>query len=215
MALRPRPTLILGSASPRRRDLLGAIRLAYEVMKPDIDERPRPGERPLDYARRNAQEKAEWVAIQLAANQGAARHPHGAIVISADTIVVLGERILEKPQDVAHAAQMLTDLSGRSHTVITGVTLMGWSASGRAPGGIAKCFAVTTDVTLKELAPLEIRAYVATGEPMDKAGAYAAQGIGSYMIRSIVGSYANVVGLPVAEVVSSLEQDFHYPLWES
>jgi septum formation protein len=203
-----RPILILGSSSPRRKDLLAAVGLGYEVIKPDVDETPRPGEVPEAYARRNAEEKADWVARHLAGR--ASGYPAGAIVISADTIVVLGDDILEKPRDKEHAAAMLTRLGGRTHTVISGVTLLGTLAPRLAR---RDTFAVRTAVQMKPLSRREIDAYIRTGEPLDKAGAYAAQGIGSYMVQRIEGSYANVVGLPVAEVVERLERDFAYPLW--
>lgn len=206
-----RPALVLGSSSPRRRELLAVVGLEYEVIKPDTEEVPRPDEAPEAYTLRNAREKGAAVAALVAA-KGAA-YPHGAIVISADTIVVLGDDILEKPRDKGHAAEMLRRLSGRTHTVISGVAL---SAVGRpAPAGGEAVFSVSTIVKIKTLTEREIAAYIATGEPLDKAGAYAAQGIGSYMVERVEGSFANVVGLPIAEVVSRLERDFGYPLFEA
>jgi septum formation protein len=203
-----RPSLVLGSSSPRRRDLLDAVGLTYEVIKPETPEIPEPGEAPLDYVQRNAREKAEWVAAALARRDE--RPAHGYVVISADTVVVLGRDILEKPRDVAHATEMLGRLSGATHTVVSGVTLLGVGAAG--PLGPVT-FAETTAVRIKPLSAREIAAYIRTGEPLDKAGGYAAQGIGSYMVESIQGSYANVVGLPVAAVVARLERDFGYDLW--
>lgn len=210
-----RPALILGSSSPRRRDLLTTVGLPHLVIKPDVEERPQPGEAPLAYVRRNAAEKADWVAAH-AGHLCGQPFPAGFIVISADTIVVLDDEILEKPADTKHATTMLRSLSGRSHTVITGVTLRRGNAAGTLGEDEAGAvtFAVSTTVQIKPLAPAEIAAYVRTGEPLDKAGGYAAQGIGSYMVRAIAGSYTNVVGLPVAEVVEHLQQDFSYPLWE-
>jgi septum formation protein len=202
-----RPTLILGSASPRRKDLLTTVGLTFQVLVPEVEEKPRPGEAPLAYALRNAREKSEWIRSRVAREP--AKHPEGAIVISADTIVVLDDAILEKPRDRAHAVEMLALLQGRTHTVISGVTL----ASALVPLPKEETFAVTTEVELKPMSPSEIAAYVQTGEPLDKAGGYAAQGIGSYMVRSIRGSYANVVGLPVAEVVERLAGSFAYSLW--
>ena len=202
-----RPQLILGSSSPRRRDLLDAVGLSYQVCKPDTPEIPKPGEAPEAYARRNASEKAAWV-VDHVSRQG--QPAAGVIVISADTIVVLDEAILEKPLNPAHAVEMLKNLSGRPHTVISGVTLQ--SAFVDKPQCLT--FAVHTKVWIKPLGVAEIDAYVRTGEPLDKAGGYAAQGIGSYMVERIQGSYANVVGLPIAEVVSSLEQVFGYNIWE-
>lgn len=202
-----RPALILGSSSPRRRDLLSVVGLTYEVIKPDVEEKPKPGEAPEAYVLRNAREKGVWVAEQIRKHGKA--YPAGAIVISADTIVVLGDEILEKPRDTGHAATMLRSLSGRTHTVVSGVMIA--SAGVAQPKEVS--FAVRTAVTIKPLESAEIAAYIRTGEPLDKAGGYAAQGIGSYMVRSITGSYANVVGLPIAEVVEALANDFQYPLW--
>jgi len=201
-----RPTLILGSSSPRRLDLLKTVGLAFVVLKPETEEKPRPGEQPEAYALRNAAEKATWVADHLLAG-GA--YEHGFIVISADTIVVLDDDILEKPRDSVHATAMLRRLSGRTHKVISGVTL---ASHGTSPAS-RESFAVVTEVRIKPLTDLEIQAYIRTGEPLDKAGGYGAQGIGSYMVESVHGSYTNVVGLPVAEVVECLGRVFGYPLF--
>jgi septum formation protein len=199
--------VILGSSSPRRRDLLAAVGLQFTVVRPGTEEKVRPGEGPEDYVRRNAREKGAWVAEHASKEQ----HPHGFIVISADTIVVIGGLVLEKPVDRDDAVRMLGRLSGRTHEVMTGVTIQ---AGGAAPAQPVT-FAVHTRVRIKTLSPHEIDAYVRTGEPLDKAGAYAAQGIGSYMVESIEGSYTNVVGLPVSQVVECLEHTFAYPLWEA
>lgn len=204
--IKSKPKLVLGSSSPRRRDLLDAVGLSYAILKPETPEVPMPGELPEAYARRNAMEKAAWVVDHIGAEDK--RQP-GIIVISADTIVVLDDKILEKPADAAHAKTMLHGLSGRWHTVISGVTLQ--SAYGHSPQ--AETFAVQTRVLIKNLSKAEIESYVRTGEPLDKAGGYAAQGIGSYMVERIEGSYANVVGLPIAEVVQALEQSFGYTIW--
>ena len=160
---------------------------------------------------RNADEKGEWVFAHVRSAIKTKPRPRGFIVISADTIVVLGDDILEKPRDPADAAVMLSRLSGQVHTVYSGVTLL-------ADGGGKShkmSFVVTTEVRIKDLSQAEIQAYIRTGEPLDKAGGYAAQGIGSYMVKNINGSYANVVGLPIAEVVECLTKDFGYPLWRS
>jgi len=198
----PKPRLVLGSASPRRKELLTLVGYQYDVIKPDIEEVPRAGESPTAYVRRNAKEKALAVA-------GKIQDGPASIIISADTIVVLGTDILEKPADSAHAVAMLRRLSGREHTVVSGVFLLG-AGKGQA---VTDEFVVTTKVKIKELNEAEIAAYVRTGEPLDKAGGYAAQGIGSYMVERIEGSYANVVGLPIAEVVERLASQFHYSLW--
>ncbi len=204
--IKSKPKLVLGSSSPRRRDLLNAVGLSYSVLKPETPEVPLPGELPEAYARRNALEKAAWVVDHVVADDK--REP-GIIVISADTIVVLDDKILEKPVDAAHAKAMLQGLSGRWHTVISGVTLQ----SAYGPKAQIDTFAVHTRVLIKSLSTAEIESYVHTGEPLDKAGGYAAQGIGSYMVERIEGSYANVVGLPIAEVVQALEQTFGFTIW--
>lgn len=203
------PALILGSSSPRRKELLSVVGLNYEVIKPETEELHRPGEPALDYVRRNAREKCEWVAAHLQSR--AARYPHGAIVICADTIVVLSGSILEKPRDHAHAKEMLRALSGNAHTVYTGVELRSVLNGRDHTAG----FVTATTVRIKPLTDNEIEAYIRTGEPLDKAGGYAAQGIGSYMVERIEGSYTNVVGLPVAELVRCLEQEFNFSLWNS
>ena len=212
-----RAHIILGSSSPRRRELLRVVGLSFEVLVPGTDEIHRPGEAAEAYTLRNAREKAE--AIARLAHPRLDSWPSGCIIICADTIVVLttpeGEAILEKPRDAAHAHEMLASLSGRTHTVYSGVAMCSFLAGKHARPAQSVSFAVRTDVTLKHLSPAEIAAYVATGEPLDKAGAYAAQGIGSYMVRRIEGSYANVVGLPIAEVVDHLERTFTYPLWSA
>jgi len=207
MAEATRPTLILGSSSPRRLDLLKTVGLAFAVLKPETEEKVRPGEQPYAYALRNSVEKAAWVTAH---SQASGTYEHGFIVISADTIVVLDDDILEKPRDPVHAAAMLQRLSGRTHKVISGVTL-------ESQGGLPpqrETFAVVTEVRIKPLTGLEIQAYIRTGEPLDKSGGYGAQGIGSYMVESVNGSYTNVVGLPVAEVVECLGRVFGYPLFE-
>jgi septum formation protein len=202
------PILVLGSSSPRRRELLSALGLQYQVLTPGIDEIPRQGESPQDYVLRNAVEKGAAVLGTIQAKPEDYRH--GVIVISADTIVVLDEDILEKPLDAEHAASMLERLSGRTHTVYSGVSLRSWGT--HEPREVQ--FVATTQVYIKNLTPKEIRAYIRTGEPFDKAGGYAAQGMGSYMVERIEGSYANVVGLPISEVARALSQTFAYPLWE-
>ena len=203
--------IVLGSSSPRRRDLLDTVRIPFEVVKPETPEIPQPGEAPDTYAARNAGEKAAWVEAHLLARPAAARPADGWVVVCADTIVVLGGRILEKPRDRAHAEAMVASLSGRTHTVITGVELRPVAHPRLTE---PRAFLSHTSVTIKTLSPSEISSYVATGEPLDKAGGYAAQGIGSYMVQSIAGSYANVVGLPIAEVVECLTHDFGYDFWK-
>jgi septum formation protein len=183
----PSLPLVLASASPRRRELLAAAGIPFRVDAADIPEIRRRGESPLAFARRLAREKAQAVA---------ARHPQ-ARVLAADTVVVLGERALGKPRNTAEATRMLRALSGREHTVVTAFTLL-------APGRPPRTRAVRTRVVFRPLSRAEIDAYVATGDPLDKAGAYAIQGGAAGMIDRVSGSYTNVVGLPLAEVLAAL-----------
>ena len=180
--------LILASASPRRRELLGLAGIAFDVVVSPVEEpAPDVGEHPAAYAARMARLKAAAVA---------ALHPD-AVVVGADSVVAVGETILGKPKDAADALRMLTLLSGRTHQVVTGCAIF-------APGREAEIFTVPTDVTMLETSQARLAAYVATGEPMDKAGAYAIQGGAAAFVSSICGSYTNVVGLPLAEVVEVL-----------
>jgi len=180
--------LVLASASPRRQELLRAAGIAFEVQPADIVETPLAGEAPQACAERLAREKALAVA----------RLRPRELVLGADTIVVVDNQILGKPADHADAARMLRLLSGREHQVITGVALVvsgQWSVASE-----------TTSVTMAKISEQEITDYVATGEPMDKAGAYAIQGIASRWIPRIEGDYSNVVGLPVALVYRMLRE---------
>jgi septum formation protein len=172
-------SLVLASASPRRRDLLSQLGLRFTVAAADLDETPLAGEVADAYVLRLAREKARAVAQ---------RFP-GAWVLAADTTVALGPELLGKPGDAAEAREMLSRLSGRTHSVYTGVAL-----AGRADVATV----VRTGVTFRTLSAAEIGWYVETGEPMDKAGAYAVQGVGAMFIERIDGSYTNVVGLPLS-----------------
>ena len=201
------PRVILGSSSPRRRELLGHI-IAHETHSPDVEEKPKSGEDPGSYTLRNAREKADATIKQVSGR--ADIQGQDAIVIACDTIVVLDGHILEKPIDAADAARMLGMISGRTHTVISGLCVAHIQGAKTLRD---KAFKVETRVTIKELSKEEIATYVATGEPMDKAGSYAAQGIGAYMIERIDGSYSNVVGLPLTELVQCLHDDFGVHLW--
>jgi septum formation protein len=174
------PSLILASASPRRADLLRTAGIPFTVVAADVDERELPGEAPQAYVERLAGEKASRVEVH---------HP-GAFVLGADTTVVVDRAILGKPRDASDAARMLRLLAGRRHEVLTGLRL-------RGPGGFDRSSVITTVVEFAPLSDAEIACYVATGEPMDKAGAYAVQGLASRFITRIEGSYPNVVGLPV------------------
>ncbi len=180
--------LVLASASPRRQELLRDAGIAFVVQPAHIPEDPLPGEAAKDCAERLAREKALAVARQ---------RPHD-VVLGADTVVVVDGQLLGKPSDAADAARMLRMLSGREHQVITGVCLV--------VGGKPSVASEATLVTVSEIKDKEIADYVASGEPMDKAGAYAIQGIASRWIPRIEGDYGNVVGLPVALVWSMLRQ---------
>ena len=171
------PDLVLASGSPRRRELLEGLGLRFTVRPVDLDESPLPDESPRDYVLRLAVEKA------------AARVQPGELVLAADTTVVVDGEILGKPRDEGDARRMLRLLSGREHSVLTGIALQG--SSGKA---------AEVDETLVRFAPLsaaEIEWYVATGEPRDKAGAYAIQGLASLFVEAVEGSWSNVVGLPI------------------
>jgi septum formation protein len=182
------PPLYLASASPRRRELLAQIGVAHRVRPVDIDESLRAGEKAADYVERIARNKDEnaWGAIE----------PGGAAVLAADTVVVLGERLLGKPADRADGLAMLRLLSGRTHQVMTAVAL-------RDAGGL---FVRRNDsfVTFRALAPGEAEEYWATGEPADKAGGYAIQGRAAVFIERLEGSYSGVMGLPLFETAELL-----------
>ena len=177
------PTLILASGSPRRRELLATLGHHFAVMVPEIDETPLPDEAPRAFAERMAEEKA-------AAVDG------DGIVVAADTIVVLEDKILGKPLDAADAREMLLSLSGLAHEVVTGVCVRSRNRT--------TVFSVGTEVVFRTLEEAEVDAYIATGEPLDKAGAYAIQGGAAHMVRAIKGSYTNVVGLPICELHEAL-----------
>jgi len=181
--------LVLASASPRRQELLRKAGIAFTVQPAEIDETPLPGESARACAERLARDKALAIA----------RSRPDDVVLGADTVVVVDDQILGKPTDGEDAARMLRLLSGRTHEVITGVCVV-------APNREVSVGSETTQVTFTELSEDDIREYVATGEPMDKAGAYAIQGIASRWIPRIEGDYSNVVGLPIALVYRMLRQ---------
>jgi septum formation protein len=172
-------TFILASGSPRRRQLLEMLGLQFRVVPPDVDERRDPSELPEQYVTRLAQEKARVVAAR----------ERGAIVLAADTTVVLRGEIFEKPNAVAEAEAMLTRLEGRTHQVMTAVAV--------ARDGQIEHALDVTEVTFRPLSGEQITAYVATGEPMDKAGAYAIQGKGAALVEGIRGDFFGVMGLPL------------------
>ncbi len=193
------PTLILASSSPRRRALLQDAGYQFRTEVPGIDEVRRKGESPDDFALRAAREKAEWIAARLECGPGM------AVVLAADTVVVDGDESLGKPRDDDDARRMLAQLSGRTHRVVTGVCLC--LAPPGDPAEVTS-FLVSTSVTFRTLTPDTIAAYIATGEPHDKAGAYGIQGHGGALVARIDGSYTNVVGLPVEEVVEALRERY-------
>jgi septum formation protein len=178
--------LVLASGSPRRRELLARLGLEFTVVVPDVDERSAPGEDPAAYVERVARTKA------LAPTRP------GQVVLAADTTVVVEGEILAKPADDAEAAAMLRRLSGRTHVVLTGVAV--------ATNGTVTSSVTATEVRFRVLDDAEIEAYVATGEPHDKAGAYGIQGPAGAFVASIEGSLSNVVGLPLARTGAMLAE---------
>jgi septum formation protein len=191
------PKLILASASPRRRELLAQAGYRFEVQPSSVPESRRPGEDAIRFATRLAREKAE----EVFARRQAAGMAETATVLGADTVVVCDGEVLGKPSDAADAERMLLLLSGRTHHVVTGVAVV-WGSS--APPAV-EIAAELTQVTVQTLSPEEVSRYVSSGEPMDKAGAYAIQGYAGRWIPRISGCYFNVVGLPLALVASLLE----------
>jgi septum formation protein len=180
--------IVLASGSPRRRELLSDLGLTFDVHPSPLDEPlPEPGESPAGYVLRMAELKTLDVAARF----------RGTTVIGADTAVVLGDRIMGKPQSKLDALRMLTALSGATHKVVSGFCVV-------LPDGKTLSEAVSTDVDMRESTEGELMSYIETGEPMDKAGAYAIQGVGTFLVTAIRGSYTNVVGLPVARVLEVL-----------
>jgi len=186
--------LVLGSASPRRRELLATLGLRFDVRAADIDEAVRPGEAPQCYVHRMAHDKALAVSRRV---------PTGTAVLAADTTVVAAGRILGKPDDREAGLAMLSLLADTEHQVYTGVALA-------LHGEIRERLSITT-VRLRSLTQAEMEAYWATGEPVDKAGGYAIQGLGAVFVREIHGSYSGVVGLPLYETAELLTSG-GYPL---
>lgn len=179
---------ILASASPRRKELLTSIGVDFEVIPSHVPEVHEAGEAPEEYVARLSRDKAQ--AISTA-------HP-SRWVIAADTTVLLGDQLLEKPVDAADAARMLATIQGQTHVVYTGVTLQN--------GEYRDTRVAESEVRMLPLSASDVEWYVRTGEPLDKAGAYAVQGIGAMFIDSIHGSYTNVVGLPLATLFLMLRR---------
>jgi septum formation protein len=186
--------LLLGSGSPRRREIVSALGLPFQVLPADIDETLRPGEAPLPYLERIAYDKLEGVR----ARAGAA--PHAAILV-ADTSVVIDGDVLGKPSDVEDAARLFSRLAGRVHSVYTRYAI---GLAGQPGAALART--IETAVHVRAASAAEIEAYAATREGLDKAGAYAVQGVGTFFIERIVGSYSNVIGLPACEVLADLRE---------
>jgi septum formation protein len=183
--------LILASASPRRQQFLQDLGLSFTALAADIDETPVKNEEPDAFARRMAREKAELIA----------QHHPASWVVGADTVVTLGGRILGKPDDTEHALEMLRSLQGEKHQVITGVALRCVLEDS------SEILSRATEVRFARFSDAILAAYVQTGEPLDKAGAYGIQGKGGFLVRSIAGSCSNVIGLPVNTCIGLL---LHY-----
>ena len=188
----PESSLVLASGSPRRRELLSRLKVPFATIPAEIAETARPGESPRELAERLAREKAEVVAAQLG------RTPR-RVVLGSDTIVVLGEEVLGKPRDPEHALALLRKLAGCTHLVLTGIAVVE-SDTGRARSRV-----VESRVTLRRADERELRDYVATGEALDKAGAYALQGAGRRFVTEVEGSETNVIGLPLEETLAMLK----------
>jgi len=183
--------LILASASPRRAEILRNAGISFSVLSSAVDETPVPGETPQELVQRVALAKAELVA---------ARAIGPAIIVAADTVVALERAVFGKPRTSEDARQMLDQLSGRTHSVVTGVALI------RLPDAERREFIETTQVHFASVSKEEIDQYLASGEPFDKAGAYAIQGLGGRFIPRIDGCYFNVVGLPLARLCRELAE---------
>lgn len=180
--------IILASASPRRKELLDQIKVTYKIHPVDLDETPLPNEIPLDYVQRLAAEKSAACLAQLKTE---------IPVLAADTAVVLGRMIMGKPKDQADALAMLTQLSGKTHQVYSAISLRG--------RGHSQAVSIT-DVTFRRLTEREMLDYWRSGEPVDKAGSYAIQGMGGVFVESIKGSFSGVVGLPLFETAELLSK---------
>mgnify|MGYP003401909992 FL=1 len=189
--------IYLASQSPRRQELLNQLQVTYDVIEVDVHEQCQPGEAPCDYVNRVAREKAGQGLLQLAGRPG-------ALVLGADTDVVLDDAVLGKPDSAEQAYSMLRALSGRSHEVITAVWLV---SAGQEAHRV-----VRSRVRFADIRDEEINSYIATGEPFGKAGAYAVQGRAAAFIESIDGSYSGIMGLPLHETYQLLKQS-HVPVW--
>ena len=187
--------IILASASPRRKELLAKAGISFTVI-PAAGEEKRTSEEPGEAVQQLARDKAEWVARSLAECE------EGTLVIGSDTIVVFENRILGKPKDCRDAAETLEKLQGNTHQVYTGVTVL----ERKAGKWMEHTFFESTDVTFYPVSREEIQDYIATGEPMDKAGSYGIQGLFGIYVKGICGDYNNVVGLPVARLFHEMKK---------
>ncbi len=192
----PHPPLVLASASPRRQALLAQLGIAFSVEPAHVDESAQPRESPRTYVARLAQTKAEVVS---------ARHP-GSLVLGADTTVALDGVVFGKPKDAEEARAMLSRLAGRTHRVLTAVATAGPRRAVQA---------VETRVTFARASPEALAWYAASGEPLDKAGAYALQGLGGFLVERISGSHSNVIGLPLSETLALLRAGGVRLPWQS
>ncbi|MCI5604595.1 MAG: Maf family protein [Clostridia bacterium] len=191
---------ILASGSPRRKELLSAVGIDFDVVVSDADENSISKDAPVEiYVQ-------ELALLKAAATAKNVLKKKKALIIAADTIVTLDGKILGKPQDEDDAFNMLSELSGRTHAVYTGYCIM------RISDGFTVCNRVKTEVTFKLLDDEKIRSYIRTGEPMDKAGAYGIQGLGALLIEKIDGDYFNVVGLPISSLADTLSGEFDIEL---
>jgi len=183
------PTLILASASPRRSELLNQLGLAHSIKVADIDETPFTHESPADYVLRVANKKSLTIFQQS---------PKNSVILAADTAVVLDKKIMGKPENLEHAISMLTNLSGNTHQVYSSVSVRGQKL---------QHIISISEVTFRHITEAEIKQYWDTGEPADKAGAYAIQGLASLFIESITGSFSGIMGLPLFETAQLLANE--------
>lgn len=187
--------IILASASPRRRALLENMGIKFTVFRSSLDE-----DRHM-FVHRNKKPAALAIALAYSKAEDVSRRINGnGVIIAADTVVVMDDKVIGKPKDEKHAGRILRLLSGKTHKVITGVCLL------KVPDLISHSFSVATNVTMLDMTDSDIQWYVGTGEPMDKAGAYGIQGLGGLFVKKINGSYTNVVGLPLTELLGGLKK---------
>lgn len=208
------PQLILVSTSPRRVSLLSEAGLKFKTLAPNAEEAHQPGESPSQMVKRLARQKAESV-LEHRTIQSRKPKGSGCLLISADTIVVAPDKksILSKPKSEKNAIQMLKQLAGQTHTVLTGYCLL-YIEQGSDSSYHEVVRVVRSEVKMRDLSPLAIKRYVSTKEPLDKAGSYGAQGLGMALVESIRGSYANVVGLPICQVLQDIEALCGIPLFD-